>query len=61
MELPWRLMVKNTPAMQGTQFNPWVGKIPWRKKWLFLPGEFHEQRSLVGYSPRGDEEPDTTE
>ena len=37
-------------------FNPWVGKIPWRRKWLltpvFLPGEFHGQRSLVGYSSR---------
>ena len=35
-------------------FDPWVGKIPWRKKWqntpVFLPGEFHGQRSLVGYS-----------
>ena len=33
------------------RFNPWVGKIPWRRKWqptpLFLPGEFHGQRSLV--------------
>ena len=31
-------------------FDPWVGKIPWRKQWLFppvfLPGEFHGQRSL---------------
>ena len=38
-------------------FDPWVGKIPWRKKWLltplFLPGEFHRQRSLVGYSSWG--------
>ena len=36
--------------------NPWVG-IPWRRPWwpipLFLPGEFHGQRSLVGYSPWG--------
>ena len=36
-------------------FNPWVGKIPWRRKWqptpVFLPGEFHGRRSLVGYSP----------
>ena len=35
-------------------FNPWVGKIPWRRKWqptpVFLPGESHGQRSLVGYS-----------
>ena len=37
------------------QFSPWVGKIPWRRKWLptpvFLPGASHGQRSLVGYSP----------
>ena len=36
-------------------FNPWVGKIPWRKEWqltpIFLPGESHGQRSLAGYSP----------
>ena len=41
-------------------FNPWVGKIPWRRKWqsspVFLPGEFHGQRSLVGYSPWGRKE-----
>ena len=36
-------------------FDPWVGKIPWRRAWqptpIFLPGEFHGQRSLAGYSP----------
>ena len=36
-------------------FYPWVGKSPWRRKWqptlVFLPGEFQEQKSLVGYSP----------
>ena len=35
--------------------DPWVGKIPWRRAWqptpVFLPGESHGQRSLVGYSP----------
>ena len=35
--------------------DPWVGKIPWRREWLptlvFLPGEFHGPKSLVGYSP----------
>ena len=35
--------------------HPWVGKVPWRRKWqptpLFLPGKCHGQRSLVGYSP----------
>ena len=38
-------------------FNSWVRKIPWRRAWLptpvFLPGEFHGQRSLVGYNPWG--------
>ena len=46
-------------------FNPWVGKIPWRRKWqptpVFLPGEFHGQRSLVGYSPWGHKESGMTE
>ena len=45
-------------------FNPWVRKIPWRRKWqltpVFLPGEPHGQRSLVGYSPRSHKESDTT-
>ena len=35
-------------------FDSWVRKIPWRRKWqptpVFLPGESHGQRSLVGYS-----------
>ena len=48
-------MIKNLPAMQETEFDPWVKKIPWIREWLptpvFLPGEFHGQRSLVGYSP----------
>ena len=38
-------------------FNPWVGKISWRRKWqptpVLLPGKFHGWRSLVGYSPWG--------
>ena len=54
------LVVKNPPANVGDKrfgFDPWVGKIPWRKAWqptpVRLPGEFHRQRSLAGYSPRG--------
>ena len=47
------------------QFDPWVGKIPRRRKWqptpLFLLGECHRQRSLEGYSPWGCKEVDTTE
>ena len=38
-------------------FDPWLRKIPWRRKWqptpVFLPGKSHEQRGLVGYSPWG--------
>ena len=38
-------------------FDPWVGKIPGSRKWqptpVFLPGNSHGQRSLVGYSPWG--------
>ena len=45
--------------------DPWVGKIPWRRKWhptqVLLPGESHGQRSLVGYGPWGRKELDTVE
>ena len=58
-------LVKNLPAMQETRFNPWVGKMPWRREWLptpvFLPGEYHGQRRLAGYSPQGRKESDITE
>ena len=51
--------------MQRPSFDPWVGKIPWRRKWLptpvCLPGESHGLRSLVVYSPWGHKESDTTE
>ena len=47
------------------RFDPWIGKIPGWKKWqpipLFLPEEFHGQRSLVGYSSWGPKELDMTE
>ena len=43
-------------------FDPWVGKIPWRRAWeptpVFLPGESHGQRSLAGYSLWGLKESD---
>ena len=46
-------------------FNPWVRKIPWRRKWqptpVLLPVKFHGQRSLVGYSPWGCKELNRTE
>ena len=47
------------------RLDPWVRKIPWRRKWqptpVFLLGESHGQSSLEGYSPRGRKELDTTE
>ena len=47
------------------KFDSWVGMIPCSRKWqhapLFLLGKFHGQRSLVGYSPRGHEESESTE
>ena len=48
------LMIKNQPPNAGDmryEFDPWVGKIPWRRTWqtnpVFLPGKFHGQGSLV--------------
>ena len=63
------LVVKNLPANTRRHrrrgFDPRVRKIPWRRIWqptpVFLPGEFHGQRSLAGYSPWGCNESDTTE
>ena len=46
------------------RFDPWVRQIPWRRKWqptpVSLPGKFHGQRSLVGYSPWGCKESEMT-
>ena len=57
---PVAQLVKNLPAMRKTWFNPWVGKIPWRRDRLptpvSWPGEFHGL-----YSPWGRKESDTTE
>ena len=57
-------MVKNPLAMQETRFDSRVGKIPRRRKWqptpVFLPGEPHGQRSLVGHSPWGRKKSDMT-
>ena len=61
---PVAQMVKRLSTMEETWFDPWVGKIPWRKKWqstpVLLPGKSHGQRSLVGYSPWGRKESDMT-
>ena len=46
-------------------FNPWVGKIPWKRAWkptpVSLPEESHGERSLAGSSPWGCKELDMTE
>ena len=54
-------------ALQGgrPRFDPWVGKILWRRKWqatpVLLPEKSHGRRSRVGYSPWGYKELDTPE
>ena len=56
-------MVKNLPVIQETWVQSQGGEDPLEKEWLsipvFLPGESHGQRSLVGYSPWGRKESDT--
>ena len=56
------LGVKNLPANAEMR---WVWNIPWRSKWqptpVFLPGEFHGQKSMAGYSPWGRRELDRIE
>ena len=64
------LGVKNLPAYAGDArercwLDPWVRKIPWRRKWeptpVFLTGKSHEERSLAGYRPWGHKQLDTVE
>ena len=47
------------------RLDPWVGNISWKRKWhptpVFLPEEFHGQRSLVGHSPQHHKEQNMTE
>ena len=65
----WLSSKESTCQCRRQGFNPSVGKIPWRRKWqltpvltpVFSPGKFHGQRSLVGFSPRGCKELNTTE
>ena len=65
---PGGSVLKNLPVNTGDardEFEPWVGLIPWSRKWQpipeVFPGKLHGQRSLVGYSPWGRKEPDMTE
>ena len=62
------LVAKNPPANAGDIRDmgliPGLGRSPggeWQPTPVFLPGESHGQRSLVGYSPWGHEKPDMTE
>ena len=58
-------MVKTHLKYGRPGFDPWIGKIPWRRKWqptlIFLPGELHGQRILAGYSSMGPKELGMTE
>ena len=58
-------MVKNLPAVQEIWVQSLGWEDSWRRAWqptpVFLPGESHGQRSLVGYSPRGHKELDMAE
>ena len=49
----WLRQWKISLQCKRPRFDPWVMKIPWRREWqptpIFLPGESHGQRSLVGY------------
>ena len=49
----WLTWKEHTYKCRRRKFDPWVGKIPCKRKWqptlVFLPGKFHGQRSLVGY------------
>ena len=56
--LPWWLSCKESARQcRRRGLDPWLRKIRWRRKWqptpVFLPGEFHGQRGLAGYSPWG--------
>ena len=67
--LPWATACRLPGGAGGwcrrRGFNPWVGKIPWRRKWqptpVFLPGKFYRQRSLMGSRLWGLKKADTTE
>ena len=66
---PGGTVVKSPPTNakrhRRCRFSPWFGKKPWEREWLltpeFLPGEFHGQRSMAGYSPWGHKELDVAE
>ena len=62
---PWLSGKGPTCQCRRCGFDPWLRKIPWRRKWqptpVILPGKSHGQRSRTGYSPWGHIESDTAE
>ena len=68
MGFPGASVVKNPPANAGDTRDMGLmlsQEVPWRRKWqhtpVFLPGKFHGQKSVAGYSPWGCKESDMTE
>ena len=60
-----RLKRLSSSSSRRQGYDPWVGKIPWRRKWqptpVFLPGKSHGLRRLLGCGPQCCKESDTTE
>ena len=65
MMAQWSRICLESRRHRRLKFDPWVRKVPWRREWQLTPvfrlEKFHEQRSPVGYSPRGCQESDMTE
>ena len=61
----WLSSKESTCQCRRHKFDPWVGNIPWRRKWqltpVFLPGESQGQRNLASYSPWSHKKLGTTE
>ena len=61
----WLSRKETTCQCRRHGFNPWVSKIPWRRKWqpipIFCPVKSYGQRSLAGYNPLGGKESEVTE
>ena len=61
----WRSGKESACQCRRCGLDLWVGKIHWSRKWkltpVFLPGKFHGQSSLVGYSLWGHKESDMTD
>ena len=61
----WLTGKESSCQCRRCRLDPWVGKIPWKRKWqstpVFLLGKFHAERSLSGYSPWDCKESDAIE